>query len=238
MDPQRPPAPPRLPPFLPRAVRAANCELSFIYIKRFRAGGRASGQGRRGGRRACRQAASGQAGRRPSERASERSPCPWVNPATRACPPARPPGLPLSLPPGEGRIASPWPLPPCAPLSRLRPPCTQPEPPRSPGASGRWGECRRGWVSSSGLGCRWNFPLSRTPRVPPPSGGVRRLCVPGECSAAGTQSRRQVLGVCWLNFPFSWGRWGQGRLHALELYSAPIGTCPRAARLLPLARSG
>lgn len=75
MDPRRPPAPPAP---LPRAVRAANCELSFIYIKRFRAGGRPSPR---------------QAGR---GRGLERR-APWVNPA--ACP--------GTLPPGEGQPAAP-----------------------------------------------------------------------------------------------------------------------------------
>lgn len=89
-----------------------------------------------------------------------------------------------------------------------------------------------------GLGCRWNFPLSRMQwppdlQVPPLSGGVRSLCVPGEWSLLPPPARPPALrsqpgaaGRCcesWLNFPFSSGMWGKGMLDALELLD-PIGT--------------
>lgn len=52
--------------------------------------------------------------------------------------------------------------------------------------------------------------------------------MPGECSLpppparppAGSRSRPRAAGRCcesWLNFPFSWGMWGKGRLDAPEL---------------------
>lgn len=49
--------------------------------------------------------------------------------------------------------------------------------------------------------------------------------MPGECSlpppagrlAAGLALEAGAASESWLNFPFSWGMWGKGRLDALEL---------------------
>lgn len=76
-------------------MHAANCELSFIYIKRFRAGGREGGR----------------AGELAAQAGDERR-APWVNPC-------RAPG---TFPPGEGRTARPAQPGPAATMSTPPPP--------------------------------------------------------------------------------------------------------------------